>query len=67
MPAMPNVNLVTTQEAADMLGCSVSHVNQLAREGKLQAAKQLPHAAGRGPRLFDRRSVERYATRRNPS
>jgi excisionase family DNA binding protein len=51
--------MVTTQEAADILKCDVSHVRRLARDGTL-------HERALGPRfrLYERAEVEHYATHR---
>lgn len=52
-------DLVTTAEAAAILGCSVATVNRWAAEGRLTAAVQFPGV--RGARLYVRADVEAEA------
>lgn len=51
--------LVTTREAADILGVSVFQVARLAQRGELIPAVQAP--GKRGARFFDRATVESFA------
>lgn len=51
--------LVTTREAAEILGVSVFQVARLAQRGELIPAVQAP--GKRGARFFDRQAVEDFA------
>ncbi|HTN59052.1 MAG TPA: helix-turn-helix domain-containing protein [Protaetiibacter sp.] len=53
---------IPTVEAAAILGKSVSQVNRLAKDGRLQVAQQAP--GSRGPRFFDPDVVREYAEER---
>lgn len=59
---MPNLDLLTTAEAASLLDVSIATVNRMADQGKLREAKKFPGI--RGARLYKRRDVEALATRR---
>lgn len=56
---MGTPDLLTTREAAEILGCSVSQAHRLADLGELPIAHKVPGL--RGPRLFRRTDVERLA------
>lgn len=60
MVHMPQEPLLTSKEAAALLGCSHWTVNRRAVDGSLVPA----HVTPRGERLFRRRDVERFALRR---
>ena len=51
--------MVTTQEAAELLHCDVSHVRRLARAGLLRERAITPRW-----RVYERASVEHYAANR---
>jgi excisionase family DNA binding protein len=55
--------LVTTREAAELLGVSVFQVARLAQRGELVPAVQAP--GKRGARFFDRSAVEAFIASRN--
>ena len=54
--------LVTTREAAEILGVSVFQVARLAQRGELRTAVQAP--GKRGARFFDRADVETFIASR---
>jgi excisionase family DNA binding protein len=56
---MNDAELVTTAEAAKILGRSVATVNRWAKSGRLEVAEQYPGPTG--PRLFRRSTVEAAA------
>lgn len=55
-------DLISTAEAAELLGASVATVTRLAKAGDLTTAVKAPGA--RGARFFRRREVERLASKR---
>ena len=61
---MSNVeNLITTAQAADMLGCSIKTVLRWAERGDLPVAVQLPGL--RGPRMYRLADVQALVDRRS--
>lgn len=54
--------VLTTAEAAAVLGCSVPTVTRMATDGRLEPLRKLPGL--RGDRLFERAEVERAAEAR---
>lgn len=54
--------LISTADAADILGCSVATVHRMVEDGRLTAAHKVDGL--RGPRLFDRATVEALAAER---
>lgn len=57
-----NDEVLTTAEAAAVLGCSVPTVTRMARDGRLVMLRKLPGL--RGDRLFERSEVDRAAAAR---
>jgi excisionase family DNA binding protein len=55
--AMPNVDLIPTVEAAEMLNKDVSTVLRLAKSGKLPYAVKIPGKTG--AYLFSRKAIEK--------
>ena len=55
-------DLISANEAADVLGASIATVTRLAKDGTLPTAVKAPGI--RGARLFKRRDVERLAEKR---
>lgn len=55
-------DLITTAQAADLLGVTVAWVNKLAASGRLPVAQKLPGRTG--AYLFDRAAVESHAASR---
>lgn len=58
-------DLITTTEAATVLGYTVAWTNKLAASGRLPVAHKLPGRTGAF--LFDRADIERWATTRAAS
>lgn len=54
---MANVDELTAEEAAAILGCSRSTIARMARIGRLKPSRKLPGL--RGPYLFRRADVEK--------
>ena len=59
---MKPTDLLTTRQAAAILGCSVATVHRLEAEGDLPAAHKVDGL--RGPKLFARTDVEALAASR---
>lgn len=59
---MTDLDLLSTSQAADVLGVTVKTVNQWAAEERLRVALKLPGT--RGAHLFERSEVERLAADR---
>lgn len=57
------MELITSTEAAEVLGVSKWHVSRMARAGKLSPAMQLP--GPRGAFLFDSDTVREFAESRS--
>lgn len=55
-------DVLTTAEAAALIGCSVPTVTRMALDGRLAELRKLPGL--RGDRLFQRAEVERAAQSR---
>ena len=58
---MRDTNLITTAEAALLLGCTPENVRKLARRGQLPIAM----IVGRDQRLFNRAQLEEIVRRRD--
>ena len=54
--------LLTTAQAADVLGVSVATIHQMHREGRLEVALKVEGL--RGPKFFARADVDRLAAER---
>jgi excisionase family DNA binding protein len=59
-----STDLLTTYEAAAILGCTPRYIAKLCKSGKI-AAKQ--YSGRRGPWLVQRQEVERYQKERRPT
>jgi excisionase family DNA binding protein len=63
--ASPISELMTTREAAEVLGVSVFQIARLARRGELEAAMQAPGRSG--ARFFTRAALDAFIAARSES
>lgn len=59
MPLVADTDLISAQEAARIVGCSLATLHRRADAGKIPTAYK--GEGLRGARLFERAEVERYA------